>query len=144
VTVFGVLNIIFGGLGLLSMPCGMIALFALPNVMNPTAGAKVWLLFSHIIGFACTILLIIVGIGLLNLKAWSRKLCLGYAWFAIVWGVLAVLINAALMTSGAYGYSDEAMPGVIGGLLGGLIGLVYPILLVVFMQKPHVKDACIR
>lgn len=144
VTVFGVLNIVFGSMGLLSMPCGMIVIFAMPNVMNPTEGVKAWLLFSSMVGFACTILLIVVGIGLLKLRAWARKWCLGYGWFAIVWGVLGTLINVGLMTSGAYGYSDGAMPGAISGVFGGLIGLVYPILLVVFMQKPHVKNACSR
>jgi len=144
VTVFGVLNIVFGGLGLLSMPCGLIVLFAMPNIMNPTEGVKVWLLFGSIVGFACTILLIAVGIGLLKLRAWARKWCLIYGWFAIAWGIIGTIINILLITSGAYGYSDDAAPSAIGGVLGGLIGLVYPILLVIFMQKPNVKNVCTR
>jgi hypothetical protein len=52
------------------------------------------------------------------------------------------------MTSGAYGSSHDATPGAIGGTIGGLggglVSLVYPILLVIFMQKPNVKNACTR
>jgi hypothetical protein len=149
VTVFGVLNIVFGALGLLSMPCAMfIGLAMLPSIMNPTRTAKAWLLLSNLIGFVCAIILLIVGIGLLRLKVWARKWAVGYGWFAIVWGVIGMIINVILMTSGAYEYSHDAargaMGGMIGGAVGGLIGLVYPILLVVFMRKPNVKKACTR
>ena len=147
VTVFGVLNIVFGALGLLSMPCVMILIFAMPrDFMNPTRAVKAWLFFSNVIGFVVAILLIIIGIGLLKLKAWARKWAIGYGWFAIVWGVLGIIVNLILMTSGAYGYSHDAAPGamsgMIGGTVGGLFGLIYPILLIVFMQRPNVKNAC--
>jgi hypothetical protein len=149
VTVFGILNIVFGALGLLSMPCALFFMFAMPGkVMNPTRAVKAWLLFSSLIGFVATILLIITGIGLLNLKAWARKWAVGYGWFAIIWGVLGTIMNLILMTSGAYGYSQDAAPGamggMIGGTIGGLFGLIYPILLIVFMQRPNVKNACTR
>ena len=31
-----------------------------------------------------------------------------------------------------------------GQQCGGLIGLIYPILLIVFMRRPDVKEACTR
>ncbi|MHC4346148.1 MAG: DUF4339 domain-containing protein, partial [Planctomycetota bacterium] len=52
VTVFGVLNIVFGALGLFSMPCVMIFTLAMPrSFMNPNRTAKAWPLFSSFIGF---------------------------------------------------------------------------------------------
>ncbi|UCC99457.1 MAG: DUF4339 domain-containing protein [Phycisphaerales bacterium] len=144
VTVFGILNIVFGGLGLLCMPVGLIGIFAMPNVMNATAAAKAWMLASSAVGFLCTILLLAVGIGLLYLKAWARTWCLAYGWFAIVWGIIGMVVNFALIAAGAHGYPRSALPGVIGGIFGGLLGLIYPILLVVFMGKPNVKNACTR
>jgi MFS family permease len=141
VTVFGILNIVFGGLGLLCTPLGMCATSLMPHFMNPSGGAKAWMLFSFILGVTCAILLLAIGIGLLNLRPWARKWAIGYGWFAIVWTIIGTLISAVLTTSGAYGYSHDAAPGVVGGLLGSLVGLVYPILLIVFMRKPHVKDA---
>lgn len=144
VTVFGILNIIFGSLGLICTPFGLVAIFAMPNAMNPARGAIAWLLLSTVIGFCCTILLLTVGIGLLYLKAWARIWCLGYGWFAIVWGIIGMVVNIGLTVSGAYGYKQDNIPGVISGFCGGLVGFVYPILLVVFMRKPNVKNACIR
>lgn len=144
VTVFGILNIIFGSLGLICTPFGLLAVFAIPNTMNPSGSALVWLLLSTTIGFLCAMLLLTVGIGLLYQKAWARIWCLGYGWFAILWGVIGMGVNVGLTVSGAYGYRQDNIPGVIGGFCGGLIGFIYPILLVVFMRKQNVKDACIR
>ncbi len=143
VTVFGILNIIFGSLGLICTPVGLVAIFVMPNAMNPDGSAIAWLLLSTVIGFGCTILLLTVGIGLLYLKAWARIWCLGYGWFAIVWGIVGMIVNIGLSVSGASGYNQDT-PHVIGGFCGGLIGFVYPILLVVYMRSPNVKNACIR
>jgi uncharacterized membrane protein len=88
--------------------------------------------------------LIAAGIGLLYLKAWARVLSLGYGWFAIVWGIIGMVVNVGLITSGAYGAPRDAVGGMMGGVFGGLVGLIYPILLIVFMRRPNVKDACTR
>ncbi len=144
VKVFGILNIVFGGLGLLCAPAGLIASIAIPNAMNTTPVAKAWLLIGSFVGFFCSFLLLIVGIGLLNLKKWARIWTLGYAWFAIVWGIVGMVVNLALTISGELGNTPEAIGGAIGGFCGGIIGLVYPILLIIYMLKPHVKSACSR
>ncbi|MHC4212538.1 MAG: DUF4339 domain-containing protein [Planctomycetota bacterium] len=144
VTVLGILNIVFGGLGILCTPVGLVATFAIPNAMNSTPVAKVWLLIGSVVGIFCSFILLIVGIGLLNLRRWARKWTLGYGWFAIVWGIVGMFVNVALAISGGMGNTPEAIGGVIGGFFGGIVGLVYPILLIIFMLKPHVKSACNR
>lgn len=144
VTVFGILNIVFGSLSLLCMPVGLIAILAVPNAMNTAATNKAWLLLSGVVGLACTIFLIVVGIGLLYLKAWARKGSLVYGWFAIIWGLVGAGLNIWFMTSRAEGNLEMVLPTVIGGACGGLIGLIYPILLVIFMQRPNVRNACTR
>jgi GYF domain 2 len=144
VTVFGILNIVFGSLGLLCMPLGLAMIFVSPHPIYTAAWAKVWMLFSAAVGFVCTILLIVVGIGLLYLKAWARMWAFGYGCFAIVWGIIGAGFNIWLMASRADGYSQQTVPSVIGGVCGGILTLVYPILLVIFMQRPNVKSACTR
>jgi len=144
VTVFGILNIVFGGLGLLCMPMGLVAIFAMPNVMNSAGSVKAWMLVSSAVGFVCTILLITAGIGLLYLKARARTGSLVYGWFTIIWGIIGMAVNFGLIASGGYGFSYSALPGAIGGILGGLIGLIYPILLIIFMRRPDVRNACMR
>jgi len=144
VTVFGILNIVFGTLGLMCMPVGLIAILAVPNAMNTAATVKAWLLVSGVVGLACTIFLIVVGIGLLYLKAWARTGSLVYGWFAIIWGIIGTVVNFGLIPSGGYGISRDALTGTIHGIIGGLIGLIYPVLLVIFMQRPNVRQACTR
>jgi hypothetical protein len=144
VTVFAILNIVFGGLGLLCAPAALIASIAIPNAMNTTPVAKAWLLIGSFVGFLCSFLLLIVGIGLLNLRRWARVWTLGYAWFAIVWGIVGMVVNLALVISGGFGNTPDAIGGAIGGFFGGIIGLAYPILLIIFMSKPNVKSACSR
>ena len=144
VTVFGVLNIVFGSLGLLCTPFGMIATFAMPDVLNPSPGFKGWLIFSYLVGFACTIWLLVLGIGLLNLKRWSRTGSIAYGWFAIVFGIIGMIVDFAAIASGGLSPTDEALPGFIGGIFGGLIGLAYPIVLLVFMNKTATVESCAK
>jgi len=144
VTVFGILNIVFGSLGLLCMPLGLIGIFAMPNVMNAAVAVKAWMLVSSAVGFVCTILLITVGIGLLYLKAWARTGAVVYGWFAIIWDIVGMVASLGLIASGGYGHSHSALPGAIGGIFGGLVGLIYPVLLIVFMRRPDVRNACTR
>ncbi|MBN1795339.1 MAG: DUF4339 domain-containing protein [Sedimentisphaerales bacterium] len=145
VTVFGILNIVFGGLGAICTPFSLIASFNMPDVMNPSKLAELWLIFGSILGLACSALLIALGIGLLNLKAWARKCTLYYGWLAVVWNIIGTLVNLLLITSGEFGYTQDAVPGALGGTCGGLVGgLIYPIFLIVFMQKQNVKSACVN
>ena len=141
VTVFGILNIVFGGMGLLCVPIGLIGMFAMPNVVN-TPAMKGWMLISSTVGFACTILVLTCGIGLLYMKAWARTGSLVYGWFMIVWTIIGLVANFALITSGQFGQAQSVLPGMIGGMCGSLISLIYPILLIVFMRRPDVRNAC--
>ena len=144
VTVFGILNIVFGSLGLLCVPVALITMFAAPNMMNAGGGTRAWTLVASAVGLFCTIFLIIMGVGLLYLKAWARTGSLAYGWFAIIWGIIGMAVNFAAFASVAHGSSPDVMFGMIGGVIGGLIGMVYPILLIVFMRRPNGKEACIK
>ena len=144
VTVFGVLNIVFGGLGLLCTPFGMIATFVLPDFLNQSPGFRNWLILSYVIGLACTIWLLVLGIGLLNLKRWSRRGSIAYGWFAIVFGIIGMIVRFGALAGGGLSPSGEAIPGFIGGIFGGLIGLAYPIVLLVFMNKPAAVESCTK
>ena len=144
VTVFGILNIVFGSLALLGTPFSLLTLSRRSGVMNPTPLARAWLIVGQGIGLLGAVVLLSTGIGLLRMRSWARKWAVGYGCFAIAWGIVAIGVNAALMAGNAFGYSPQAMPGAIGGMVGGLVGLAYPILTVIFLRKPHVRAACCR
>ena len=144
VTTFGILNIVFGGLALLCTPFSAFAVFSMPNEFNPAQWYKGWLIFSSALSVICSAWLLALGIGLLCLKRWSRTGSIVYAWITIVFGVIGMVINFAAMTSGGISMSPETSAGFIGGLFGGLIGLVYPILLLIFMKRKPAVESCTR
>ena len=149
VTVLGILNIVFGTLNLMCTPFIFIGLFmpqpeGTPFAMGP--GMKAYTAVGAIVGLIASGVLIGTGIGLLKLKDWARRMTSYYGWFALVWGVIGVIINGVMMSSSLSGMSEAETPalvgGMIGGMCGGIIGLIYPILLIIYMKRPNVIEAC--
>jgi hypothetical protein len=133
-TVFGVLNMVFAALGL----CGLLM------------SAAVWTftIVSLGLGFVATIVLAISGIGLLQLRPWGRYLAIGYSLFAIIQAVVGTIVNWVFLVApmmeraGEAGVQGQAAMGAaIGGVLGGCIGLIYPVLLLIFMYRPNMIAA---
>ena len=87
VTVFGVLNLVFGAIGLFGMIFTVIILILpLPTANNPvleimrnSPGYAVWMKLAIPLGFLATGVSIAAGIGLLKLKNWGRTLSIGCA-----------------------------------------------------------------
>lgn len=145
VTVFGILNIVFGSLGLICTPFSLALIFITPEQQNLTEITKLWLIIGSALGFCLNILLLSLGIGLLRLKASARKWSIIYGWFVIFWVVIGTAVNILLLLTGQYGYTDQQMTPAVAGAFGGLIGgLAYPILLIVFMMRKPAKDSCVK
>ena len=159
VTVFGVLNIVFGALGLVGMIFSAIALLVLPThstannpvleVMRNSPGYLLWMKITLPIGILVCGITIVAGIGLLNLKSWGRTLSVAYGIYGIVAGVLGVILNFVfimqpLMEQASQKSGPEAaalIGGAIGGTVGGCFGMIYPVLLLIFMFRPKVVAA---
>lgn len=153
---FGILNLVFGGLGLCS-PIGLVGLFVEvpgqpPNPvierMKSDALLWYWVIVSTLIGMVIALALIVAGIGLIREKAWARTLSIFYAWTAIVVGVVGTLAMVWLLilpmiqdlSSNA---TPEEIGGVVGGAagsVGGCFGLIYPVLLLIFMNRRVVRE----
>jgi len=156
VTVFGVLNIVFAVLGVIGI-AGTIVMFAkmdaarnpLVKLMQDSPAFAAWMKLSLPLGIASTLVLLCAGIGLLMLKRWGRKLSIGYAVYAIVFGLLGTAVNFYFLLLPALDkISDRVGPeeaaaigGAVGGTLGGCFGLIHPILLLIFMTRPKVVAA---
>jgi hypothetical protein len=142
VTVFGVLNIVFGGMGLLCSPISIFGLVMAGENMEMTAGYKMFLLSMNLVGFGLSIWLIVLGIGLLKFSKWARRGSVIYAGLAILLSVIEMGVNVLALALGWVVMSEAELPGFIGGICGGMCGgLIYPILLLVFMQTAKVKQA---
>jgi hypothetical protein len=160
VVVFGILNLVFGLLGLCGMAGSAAMFFALPQdvrVRNPVlellASSPGYRLFTQVtvgLGFIATIVLIAAGIGLLQTKSFGRTLSIGYSIYAILSGIIGLvvtfvfLVRPLLEQAQAPGRGPEqagAIGGMIGGLFGGCLGMVYPIVLLIFMCRRNVAEA---
>jgi hypothetical protein len=167
IKVFGVLNVIFGGLGLLGTCIGLGAILALttfdlipiPEGNNAAFVAQdqnAFLYFYNIISAAVALLFAIVllvsGIGLLRHKKWGRTT--GLAWAAYC--VLSTIVVSVVTWTHIYPYQLETMdeaaaavPNMEAILLGSMIFgnvlsvgyLIYPGLFALFSSKPPFKDA---
>ena len=154
VTVFGVLNIVKAGYGMFSAIASITLLLALSGSNNPITkmlhaqpAFAAWTVLCIPLGLlSCTILLV-AGIGLLCLKSWARKLSIAYAIYGIGMHILATAVSSIFLIQPFLKNNHDsqaatiAIFGLIGGGIGICLGLIYPILLLVFMLRPTVAAA---
>jgi len=87
------------------------------------------------IGFGFSIWLLVTGIGLLKLLGWARFGSIIYACVGIFLTVLETIINTIAMKSDWIIIPDTKRPEFNVSIFVSLVGgLVYPILLLIFMQ----------
>lgn len=156
VTVFGILNIAFALLGVFGIFASFAILAASGTSNHPAVaiirdnpGYAAWLKVSIPLGILSCLLLLAAGVGLLFLKEWARKLSIGYAIYAILFGIAGMVLNYVFLTRPMLERASQqqgpeaagAMGGAIGASIGGCFGLLYPILLLIFMMRPNVKAA---
>ena len=159
VTVLAGIGIVLGSLGMLCKPAG-----ALVNLMvkmpqpNPVMDLfrndptlRAFALFSGLTGTLISVLLLISSLGSLALKQWGRTGMLGYA-------ALAILMTAVEQTVGAVLVAPEVeramrqsgmpqppgmawMSGWFGMVLVLIFKLWFPLLILYYYTRPHVKAA---
>jgi hypothetical protein len=159
--VFGILNLVFGILGICGIAASAVMIFYPldPQLIkqNPALQLmqdnEVYRVFMHggiVMGFVFTFVLIGAGIGLLTMKSYGRTLSLWYGWYGIIITVLTVIVNVFLVFPPMVEQMNNLPPGpakagAIGGIVGGVIGLVfapiYPGLLLYFMYRPKIIEA---
>jgi hypothetical protein len=156
VTVFGILNIVFAVLGLFGL-LATIALFSVSGASNNPVVQIIrekpiyamWLKLTIPLGLLSCAVLLGAGIGLLFMKSWGRTASIGYAVYAIVVGLVSILMNLTFLLPPMLEHARQAqgpeaagaIGGAVGASLGGFFGLIYPILLLIFMTRPRVSAA---
>ncbi len=156
VVVFGVLNLIFGALGIVGTLFSSAILFMpeRPGIKNPVlelvkqnAGYAAFLKVSLVLGLLAAAVVLLAGIGLLASKAWGRTLSIVYAIYGIVASVVGVIANYFFLVAPLMQRATKmpagpeqagAIGGAIGSLFGGCFGLIFPVLLLIFMCRAPV------
>jgi len=155
VTVFGVLNIVFGAMGLLSTLVGLLVMSTMsPNpmiqILTGSAVYRVWMWTVTPIGIAASAAILAAGIGFLLLKAWARKIAIVYS----IYRIISAVVNVMFMTLVVFPALSEQFSGKagpervgaavgaeFGGVFGVVSGMIYPVLLLVFMFRKNVITA---
>jgi hypothetical protein len=157
VTVFGVLNIVFGVFGLLSLlfAAAFLAAAKATGAHRPLVFEtlhshvyRVWTTVSLPLGFVAAGVLVVAGVGLLVMKRWARVMTIVYAIYALVQALAGIAITFTVLLPAAVEASSRrgpeaiaAIAGFVGAIVGGVLGLAYPILLLIFMTRPRVVEA---
>lgn len=157
VTVFAILNVLFGITGVLGVVVTVLLTvfgdqfdFGANPIMdvvadNPTY--KIYTVVMSVVGFIFAVVLIASGIGLFKMKLWGRSLALVYAVYAIVATIVGNVANYFFIfkpvMEQAVGGNDmqdlAVMSGILGGVVGGCIALILPIAILIYFLRPSVK-----
>jgi hypothetical protein len=171
----GILNIVFGSLSLLCVACaGIIILIAanadvrmMPGGQNPmhdlfdfmkreAPSYQFFLILRIGLGVVLSVLLLIAGIGLLNMRGWGRGLSFVCAIVGTLFYIADMVFQLAVENPAAQRWQADFQrrhPGMIldGGMGGGLqtaiaiggdlIRIIYCILLIIIMLTPTVSAA---
>ena len=142
VMVFGVLSIVFGCYYLVRL-----ILSSYQILMNERSYAELTITQSIMILLlpnlsACLwIWLIILGIGLLKMKKWSRRGSVLYAWIKIGLFALTLIYTAVILLSGLINPPQGRWSFWMSYVRMAPIVLIYPLLLLIFMKTAKVKEA---
>lgn len=144
--VFGILNILFGLVCGACTGVGAVAVLGLIALIETAGGdLGIWkIVWPAMMGLVVLIyvILVVAGIGLLMGKAWGRTLSVAYSGVAIALSIFGLILNLFILPdalSGGAAPVDAA--GSAKDIVSTAIGLIYPIVLLVFMNKPEVKAA---
>ena len=148
IKVFGILNVVFGAIGLICGGFGFLTLVvmqsssdmgdAIQSAMSAqySGGYMTFIMFAAVIGLLLNIFLLTCGIGLLKERNWGRTWSLGYA-------VLGI-IHAAVGAIGAVIFAQAGQAAIVasfGAIIGTAIGVIYPICILIFLTRPNVVEA---
>ena len=143
IKVFGILNVVFGAIGLICGGFGFLTLMVMQSSSDMGNAIQCAMSAQYsggymtaVIGLLLNIFLLTCGIGLLKERNWGRTWSLGYA-------VLGI-IHAAVGAIGAVIFAQAGQAAIVasfGAIIGTAIGVIYPICILIFLTRPNVVEA---
>lgn len=150
VTVFAVLMVIFGGLGVLCTPISLVLTANLGQLPGATgvdlpAWHKTVVFASGGLGILLSLAELAIGIGLLQMQPAARRAAMVLGWLLLLHAVGGAVLSVAMQAPN-FGASDpqaaaQAIGAVVGALVGVTVGVLYAGLLLFCLSRPPVKAA---
>jgi hypothetical protein len=162
--VIAIIAIILGSLSVLGLLCTLPQYLGVKLAPNPVMDAmrndKVlfwFMMVSMAIGTVLAIIQLWGGIGALSLKPTARSALIWYAILYLVTGIIGLILNVTIIstrTQEAVNKSFASNPqlnsptmktsmqmGIYGGYCFAGVLLIWPVIILYFMTRPHVKAA---
>ncbi len=159
--VMGILNLVFAFLGILGAAASGIMLWrfqmlppdpdnsAFELMQNP--GYRRAILSAMPLGLTATLCLAVSGVGLIRYRRWGRSASFFYIGLTVLNTLVGVGINYVWIMRPMLEQASQpdvnpvqvggAVGGILGGLFGSCIALIYPLVLLIFMNLRHVVDS---
>lgn len=158
-TVFGVINLVWGAMGMCGIVASSVQIFVVGSnefmknpvidLINESPIYGGFMMINMVLGSLFTIGLVVGGIGLLNGRPYGRTCTIVYAIYAIIAAILGTVFNAIYLLLPMIQNADT-MPagpekagligGAIGGTVGSLCGIIFPIVLLIFMMRAPIVN----
>jgi hypothetical protein len=148
IKVFGILNIVFGAMGLICGGTGVLFFvlatqssefaFEFEKALSAqhTEGYMTLLQFSSCFGVILSLILLVCGVGLLRERNWGRTGSLGYAAFQILFTLASTAVSMSMMKNNV-----SFILSAGGAMCGMLVALIYPICILIFLTRLNVVEA---
>lgn len=151
-TIVSILAWVFGGIGILYSPMGILSLYSpgpggqanpMLKVFEAAPLLRTYTIAAMVLGVLAAGVLVLGGVGLWKLRRWGWTLCNAYA----VWGIAAALVGTAVnmlyMVPALKEHVDASTPqgqgaligGIIGGVCGSGFGFVIPVVLLIVINR---------
>ena len=147
IKVFGILNIVFGAMGLICGGVGALFWFFAARIpefaeefeqsmsAQYAEGYDVLVLASSCFYFLLSVLQVACGIGLLKEREWGRSGSVGYAVLTILYYV-AYTAGTIMLSKGS-----TVIVSIAGATCAMVIAFVYPVCILFFLTRPSVVEA---
>ena len=153
VSIFGMLNIVFGIYALYSVFATLSTLAItgeskneIAKIIHDVPAYASWVKCTIPLGLLSFALLVASGVGLLRLGEWARKLSIVYGVYAILFVIAVAITNYIYVLPRALRATFNpdrisAVPVAVIAIMGGVFGLIYPAALIVFMMHKEIVAA---
>jgi hypothetical protein len=151
VRVFGILHMVFGSFWLVKSFASLIRRLDTTSDLGESLGvgeiAIQWFRLSRIITPILSLVLLMLGIGLLLKKPWGRSGSIIHSYVAIALSIINAAVFASILLP-SFTKASEHRAMAIGFIITGIVSVmsssIYPALTIIFMSKANVKAALER